>query len=419
MSSRENSRPASFKKIPFFVDSISTQEGAKRVKYLYLGTDRRTQKKIAEFPPVFSVKGHTYGATGDSYEKARDQLRRVLKEESAGIFVDPFGGNNNCTSDVYTFVQDFKESNRCNFTITFSTITDEKANPQKIKTGNASSVATQAIETSRVLQREVAKALVVDTPELLDQSKSFFDGTSDLMKGFKKLGQKLSSGVEFAEKALKIKDKVDFYAANPLIGLAAITDNLLGVSGLTTDIFAIFETFKSIFQNFDPFPWLPDNSNISVPSDPASAQAKSNFDSQQNFIRSSLMIEGISQAALIDYSSAEQIENVKKEINNQFVSLSLSMSRKEPYQYQFPQVSTPSYYDVVKEMKRLKTDVFELLDENKKNVRQVVEVELAYMPASVWAYTLYGDSSRAIEMMELNTLVDFMNVGGNLRAYSE
>ena len=68
-TSRENQRPGSFKGVKLIIDSVTTKEGVKRATYLFLNSKRRTQKPLGYMPPVFIVRGHTYGADGDSYEE--------------------------------------------------------------------------------------------------------------------------------------------------------------------------------------------------------------------------------------------------------------------------------------------------------------------------------------------------------------
>lgn len=420
-SSRENERPASFDGVPFIVTEITTKEGVKRAKYLYLNSTRRTQKPMGGLPPVFTVRGHTYGATGDTYEKARDRLRAALQNEDDKVFVDPWSGPHNCTADEYEFRQSTRESNRCNFTITFSKITDKGASPKQT-INNAANLSANAVVANRAMQDAFGKSIQDFNTDAFDQNVAFFNSVGDLLPAaFSGIADTLEQAAAFALKSLQLKEQAEFYANNPSVGAAAIMDSLLGVDGLTSDVMAIFEAYKVAL-----FGWpgaLDDgNGEIYLSSNPTSdsgAQAYLNVQTQQTLIQGLAMNEACKHAGNIDYNSALEIENVKADIDAHFLNMTERLTVEPNFAFDFDSVVQPDFYDSYFEMRRMRIDLFQILDAQKNAVRKTRLINAPFMPVSVIAYRLYKDSSRSKEIMDLNGLFDNMWVGGQLYVYDD
>lgn len=421
MSSVENTRPGSFKGVPIRISEVTVKEGVKRAKYSFLNSKRRTQKPLLEWPPEFTVTGHTYGADGDSYAEARDRLRAALKTDEPGTYVDAWLGNNYCASDVYEFTQSYSQSNKCNFRITFSTYTDDSAVPQvSLESSTVNSVNSQALVASRSLQDATGSSMAGDTYGLVEQKKSFFINVElELSDTFSKIGETISQVSDYTESALELKEQAEFYANNPLLGVAKIADTIFGIDGLTTDAFAKFEACKELFIWGDNG---ENDNNVFISPTPVTtedAQGFTNRETQKTYIQTSGLIEAYKQGVRSDYDTADEIDSVVVALEEQFEICRDNLNVRTTFPFSYSQLIEPAFYDAYVDLKELRKQALNVLNEQRKTAKKIEEITVADTPASVLSYRLYGDSQRDDEIMSLNGFYDNMSIKGKIKVYTD
>ena len=426
MSILDNTRAASFKGIPFLVRSSSVREGRNKANYLYINTGRRVSKDLGELPSVFTLECFTHSIDGDEYEQKRDALRTALRDKENGLLVHPFLGNFNVCSGVYTFTENFTEAGVCRFQITFE-ICDKDENPvtPSDKQANPAQIKELALTANRALQDASAAAFVVSTPLNQESSKSLWERISEGLADI--FGPVASSLQKFNEYATQVNDiaiQASYYANNPIIGFATLADGVLGVDGLTIDTFAKFKAMQNLFDfgNSGTKYSFEDASPVRINDNPTTnedAERNTNTLILRNFQQAAGTIDAFAQAGNIEYSTTEEIDSAAAILEEQFDYMRDNLTASpdaEVYDFDLPQ---PDYTDTYEAMKDLRTSTLKYFEQQRLTAARVEIIKTHPVPASVLAYTLYGDSDRATEILELNGIRDNMALSGVVKVLSE
>lgn len=426
MSILENTRPASFKGVPFLVRSSKTREGVNRANYLYINTGRRVSKAQGQFPPVFSLECFTHSNDGDEYEQRRDALRTILLEDSSGTLVHPFLGNANVCSGVYEFTENYTEAGICRFQITFEVCdTDENPITPADRQANSAQIKEIALNANRALQDASAAAFVVTSPLNNESAQSLFQEISSGMGDtFGGVADSLQKFNEYATQVNDISQQASFYANNPLIGFATLADAVLGVDGLTIDTFSKFRAMQNLFDfgNDGTKYSFKDASPVRINDNPTTnedAERNTNFDILRRFQQAAGTIEAFAQAGNIEYTTVDDIDSAAATLEAQFDYMREELT-KEPdatvYDFDVPQADYTDTYGLLNDL-RLAT--YQYFEQQRLTASRIETITVEPIPASVLAYTLYGDSTRSTQILELNGIRDNMVLSGEIKVLSE
>jgi prophage DNA circulation protein len=420
----ENTRAASYKGVPFHVRSSRTTEGVNRANFLYINTGRRVSKALGIYPPDFVLTAFTHGLVGQEYEERRDALRRVLNESGAGTLVHPFLGNYQVVAGKYSFVENFSEAGICKFTIPFFEADESGDNPIATSV-SPSRIRSLGLDFSRDLQSAVADAFIATTARNKETTKSLFDKIGEALADvFGPLGSTIQKASDYAGKALDIQQQAAFYAANPQVGFAKIADSILGIDGLTNEVISKFKATKALFDYGDdgsayplvdyvPYPIVP------IPPTQDTAQNTNNTGSFATFVKASSTGEAFSQAGNRTYETVDEVNDVAADLSAQFDRMKDEMTEEPQAPVYKTGVPTPDYSGAFESMSELKDAVEKYLEQQRLTAARVETITVRKVPASVLAYTLYGDSSRSEQILALNKIRDNMVLDGQIKVLSQ
>jgi hypothetical protein len=88
---RKRLKPASYKEVPFFVDSHEKEFGRVWIRHDYSGRDLPFHENRQLSPDAFTIQAYIV-TFGEDYFPLRDRLEAALKEPSPGILVHPYLG---------------------------------------------------------------------------------------------------------------------------------------------------------------------------------------------------------------------------------------------------------------------------------------------------------------------------------------
>lgn len=424
----KNTRECKYKGVPFLCERIVGTEGRATVNYLYMNSGRRVSKDLGEFPAQFQVDGLINSNTMQWQEfiDGVNALRSVLNSGTPGKFSHPFLGDFFCSNGKYTYNLDFKEVGVCRFSILFSK-TDSKANPLT-PTGmlfSKPSVNNLARAANSSLQFDTANAMSHNNPLNKKNTAGFLSKIGDKMKGkFSSLASGLQAAASFTGKALDMKEKAEFYADNPFVAFAAVSDMLLGVDGLTTDVFIKMKRIQDLFEygsendtESDVYAFADTRINR-TPITSDEAERKNNADVTKNFMQAGSMIEYMRYTADMKPKTTDDIDDTIEIIKEQYQRIRgvlISDSSNEENIY----LSKPDYSDTINAIEQLNIAVDGLMRDKRQNAPKIITVTVPYLPVDVISYLLYEDSSRGAEIMSLNKLYDNMSVGGDIKVLSQ
>lgn len=424
-SSLIETRRGSLGGVPLYVRKVKTEEGVNRVKYLFLNSSRRTQKPLGKFPPIFTVDCFTYSQDGSEYKQNKDRLRKVLSSNDGSIFVHPWDGNAFVTcKGKYTFTEDFSEGNKCIFSITLEVVDSDSPVPQVVTDQyiTPSGLAAQSLDANRSLQNASASLFISTSPDNIDVSKSLFDSVSgSLNSTFSGIGDSIAQISDYTEDALDIAQQAQFYADNPLIGFAAISDSILGIDGLTTDVYAKFRACQALFNWGDPGTDYDVNATSPSRINPSpltydDAERLRNSDTMKAYMKTAGCLEAYTQSAAIPYQNSDEIDAVIDIMESQFDELIGVLTSDVSLPVNIPDVD---YSEVYSELSKTRIQSLLYLAQQKTQTARLEMITVDGIPASVLSYRLYGTGTRAEEILEINKIRDNMDLRGEIWVYSK
>ena len=428
----ENTRPASFRGVPFRVSSDETDRGPLASTYLYVNTGRRTSKNQGVFPPRFTMQCFTHDDDGDLYEQKRDALVRVLDDGLPGELVHPYWGNAWVQPMQYKVSQRESELNKCNFSIPFEVVSKNSADPNNSK--DATSVAIRKLADSAydALNSASADGLRNTSGRMFESSAAIFGNIGTQLKDkVSKVADTIVKANEYADKAIQLQEQAGFYMDNPSVAFAAVTDNILGVDGLTDKTIAKFFVLKRMFNFGD----TDSDSNVNAVSpfriDPSpqtaeETQIKLNAETIKKNTQAAATIEAFAQIGKTLFKESDEVKNIvedvesiKTSLEEQFKKIAFLLNEPQDRNIFTRALETPDYGEAYDAIKDLRDTVYTYIDEQLVSAPYIQEVYVPGWPASVLAHQLYEDSTRAQEIMSLNGLTDNLYLEGTIKVYSE
>jgi len=413
MSILDGTREASFKGAVFLSSSVRTTEGPNRANYVFVNTGRRASKFLGLYPPDFSFDAFIHDTDFSKYEQKRNALRQALSDREPGVLVHPTDGSHTCVAGKYTFTESQDAANVCKFRLNFF-VADKSADGPVAAAVSPSQIKRLALNANRALQSASAGGFDATTSINKQAAKGLFDNAGSAFDKLKGIGDAIQKVSDFAGKALEIQQQAAFYAANPLVGFAALADMVLGVDGLTLDVFSKFLAISALFDFGDD-----DNefstkktSPVFMPDDPATfedIQKENNAKVFGNFMQGASTIEAFAQAGNTTFDTVDDINSYIETLDEQFDTVTDSML--DP--------GTPvDYSEAYEEMKTLKDAVESYFTQQALIAPRIEIINIQKTPATVLAYRLYGDSTRAAEILKLNNFGDGSVLSGDIKVLS-
>jgi len=108
--------PASFRGIPFFVESHEKNGGRNAVSHEPPDRESSFAEDMGKKADGYSVRGHVLG---DTYFFIRDALVTAMETKESGVLIHPYLGFIDVQPQGYTFSEDTKEGRICRFELNF------------------------------------------------------------------------------------------------------------------------------------------------------------------------------------------------------------------------------------------------------------------------------------------------------------
>ena len=116
MGWRENLRPASFRGVPFHMPSASGDGGRRLAIHEYFGMDDPYIEDLGGKARRFSIVGYVIG---DDYMSKRDELLKACGQKGAGTLIHAWRGEFNVALESYTCAEKEDQGRYCEFSLSF------------------------------------------------------------------------------------------------------------------------------------------------------------------------------------------------------------------------------------------------------------------------------------------------------------
>lgn len=167
MSWKERLQPASFRGVPFFVETSDDEFGRRQVTHTAALVDVPTLEDLGRAADIFQIEGYLIG---DDYDLTRDELIKAVRDTAGpGRLVHPRYGDRSVGASGFRVRHDNKEGRVCRFTVTFGEA-GELSQPTEATDG-PNALASRADEISEVAEESfVDKFVATGFPQYVRDS---------------------------------------------------------------------------------------------------------------------------------------------------------------------------------------------------------------------------------------------------------
>jgi prophage DNA circulation protein len=409
---------ASFKGVPFNIDT-ETQDGGRKVAvHEYPGSDKRFVEDLGKKPGIFRVLGYISSKDNDDWLQQARRLTTVLEESTEGILELTIVGPIKAKAQTFSKTLKQTEIGRIDFNITFLISTP---NPSPVKApSSVQTVATTAVNLLDAAEVWLSDSLEVPTQET-EARVSGYDGTQHMnviAETIQNLGQEIDTVTSLTD---NVRDNINDFVREPTAYAAALfNDGVLGEVFSTIEVSRIslkaaseltrlgynlatdFESIEeeiltNIDQSFD-IPAFADDTQYRLTNN------RNRF-AITNSLRIGLFAIYLRQAAANEYQTDSEINEVISDINDVYENILLIDG------------VTPTVALSVDACRIETMNVLETKIQNTPNVESLtlntptIDVELAYRLYAEEFVDVDGLTDKAIVLTELNDILPTRYIG--------
>lgn len=400
MSWRDQLQPASFRGVPFRIVSVENSGGRRVQVHEYPGRDLAYPEDLGRKGRGFTIEAYIIGA---DYMAGRDALIDALEKAGPGALVHPYRGTLQVQVTEYRQRETDRDGGMATFSITLVAAGDNRAPSVQVDT------AAQVIEQADVA-REVAKADFIDRYSVdglpafvADETAKLVSGLAGNLNGLLPPVPGLSSDVfsELASDAAALTSSPAGLVDRVLDAVRAVTDQVLpslggqlrpgGLEALlprwqgqvsTYNGIAVLDTLR---PHRDLLAWA-----AGLPSAPTSTATRRRQSDNQSAI-----------AGLV--SSAAVIESARLSSALAYGSHDEAVAVRDDLAERIDVVASSSTDDVYQALSEMRVAVVRDLTARGGSLARITRYEpVVSLPAVVIAHQVYGDASRAQDIVDRN-----------------
>jgi len=421
--------PASYAGIKFLVTKNTTTGGRRQAIFEYIGTDRRESQDLGQYLRKFEVTGmlENSPALFQDYFRNRDALLQALESPAANTLIHPFYGELKVVTGLYKLKENINKLGWGQITFTATVVDDSISStplPQAGNTVGSQTVSDKADEVNTNIASGNSGSFI-NSDFLKDSYSSssdiFTNSLTEIQNAFLPLADSLTDLANFTTEIENNIELVNALLANPfslfntLVGTVTgagslVTDSLTAIAGLKR-----FNQFGQSVNTFGSNTPTQDQQNFSIENLSPDIAVKSNpitFQDDEIKINADLLTNSVQQAALVeqyryavrvDFESVVDIDVQQQSLEQQFNIIKDNLS--------------DDAYESFNELRGLADQVFTDKRLTTATINRITL--LAPQPLSVLSYYLYQDSTRSVEIQDLNNLNDPIFVVGEIEVLGD
>jgi prophage DNA circulation protein len=406
MSWRDNLRPASFRGVPFHVKAASGEAGRRVVVHEYPKRDTVYPEDMGRAKREFMVEGFVIGA---DYMDKRDKLLAAIEEPGSGPLVHPYRGTITVTAtQPARWSENIDEGGLCRISMTF---VEGSANEEPtVRADTQGRVASAADDALGAVAEDFGSVFSVDglpawaAQHGMDMASSLL-GQVDTLTGLMRCDGGLLS--EFGLARLGGLGNMISLVQNP----GALADLLLGsISALASMALSPLDGFRALSHLFDfgdeaaPSPLVARPPLFSTPAVTPTRQAQArNQAAIIALARQGALVEAARLTSRMTWPSYDEAvatrDTVAGRLDDQLTGVAMPTI---PGASSPVRLADPAHLALAK----LRVAVVKDVSERGSRLARVGSVELpSTLPAVVAAHRIYGDATRADEIVARNRVV--------------
>lgn len=406
-----NMLPAAFRGAEFLIDpDATTTGGRKTVTHEFLNSSRRNVEDLGPLLKTFQIRATITDfkevrggvlSTRLGYFEARDRLIKALEQPGVGVLIHPFLGRVNVVAKPYSFTESTGDIGRAVFTLVFEAA-DEAVLPT-IRAGSPGAVARVSTTTDNASE-ELTGAQVsplANAPSQFSQTKALLDevGTAftDIVELFSQGNQAVA---QLSADIQNFQDNIVSLINNPL----ALANGIRGIFDQIRVVLAVPEERLDVIKKL--FGFNSESENLSIDTDVGNAISENTALAIQNektitlHIRVNALSIAYTALATIEFTSIQDLDNSAATVEAEYQSIIA-----DPF--------LPS--EIANNLSDLRKETNLVLQARRLSVNRVIEVDINSTPVQVLAYQLYGQTTRAEDLVDLNDDPDVSTYEGLIK----
>lgn len=399
--------PASFRGIPFFIESHDLKGGRNAVSHEPADRDNTFSEDIGRKGKVFTLEAHILG---DTYFFIRDGLISAMDTKDPGFLVHPYLGIKEVQPEGFSVRESTDEGRICRISMTFIEA-GEKSSPLALLDKITGFVTNVVVGVAQVQNAFQLAFKVAELPSYAIESANSLvkDFVTTIRNGIKNVSLKPEQQAELNKKLDDYDGNSEAMVRNPASNAAevdSIISLLKDVVEDPPDSFTI-DTTLGRDDKLDVFADLLnfDDGSEDIPSNtPTRVQEKANAVAFGNLVRQLSIIRYSEQAVSKEYESIDTAISVRNSIRDYIEAQLLSATDDTIFQF----------------FQDLYAQVIDLLPDPNSDLANVITLNLlASVPSLVLTYDLYESPENERDILDRNRIQNPAFINGEVEVLSE
>lgn len=407
MNTIEDLSPASFRNIPFLVNSEQELGGKKTVTHEFVGSDKRfTEDSLGLLPPTFTIEAIVQDP--DAITK-RINLINALNQSGLGVLVHPVYGAVNVKSTIYTINSNQRGIGEFRFSIPFER--SEAVVTAAVAPATFSAVQNSA-ENSRTKLGDafenafVSPILPEELTETAEKAESIYDEVLEVSKSALNVIQSkvatFTSFVSDSKADVLTIVQIPFSMKNNLESLYSSALDIVNTPGDLYDMWNRLIDFGFLDIRL---PIITESRRIS----------EGNKSVLNEHTRIEALINSYEAGADREYETTDEIATTREELNAAHERI------MEEYDDDIDTDNVPVLAedpDLRTAIADLRTNAEQILNEKEQNAWRVIQVDPGRSSMALTAYRYYGNIDNLDIVRELNPNANHADFDETINAIS-
>lgn len=390
MAWKDNLRPASFRGIPFFVDS-SQKTGGRRVQFHeFPDRDNPYAEDLGRVGKTYKIDGHILG---DDYDLLKKQLEEAADKDGPGELIHPYFGTLFVQLGAFSIDEDTKEGRIAKVSFQFYETTDlrypkpleDKAKALSDAADNAKAASKKAFDKKFSITKLAGSA--VDTAR--NGVKFAADTIQNATKGIQ---AEIQGIADLAFSIKNLKAEVNDLLQSPSKLSQRLLDNLALLESAVGAPKGRFQAHSNMFQFVATPVGLKDST-------PTRAREKDNDDALNSFMQQTAIANAANQTSEIDFESTEEAIQTREQLRELIENQLLTTDDDDVYQ---------AFNQLMAEIVRILPDI----DSELPSVQEKTIVEPT--PSLVLAYDLFENFESEADILARNKVTHPAFISGTI-----
>lgn len=392
MSILDYSYPGSFRGTDFLVSSHSIDFGRKTAIHEFPNSDNRFTQDLGLSNRTFHIEAAIYGQGTDYYAR-RDNLINELNQKGLGLLSHPFYGAMMVSPLTHTVSETIGEINIARFSMNFS---ENQPNISASSIlGSASEVFNEAEEAVELVEDDVQSIYNVSTGYPVNYADAFSKITSistAVQTSVSSINTDTNYINDYSASIKNYDDTSNQLVTNPSELSDQISMLLLAGNNVSSTPEDGFNFAKGLFDFGD------DDSDVVFDTLQYKEKSK-NSGILNDAVQALALIYAFKNAALIGYTTINEIRTISKILNDQFVKVYASELLS---------------YQTQTQLAQLRITMAEFFKQAEVSVYKVTQIMTKTIPITVLAYQYYGDITQVDNLININGIADVSFAQGNM-----